>query len=708
MPKPKHDTSPLLRGVIIASLVTTPGLNAQENDREDLEEITIRGESVDSDNETGSRLGLTDMETPATVEIIDGDTIRERLDTSILEAVTRSAGFTNDAHHAEGGQDIAARGFHTQGTVTKLFDGTNYYNAWNTISFPFDTWSVERIEVLKGPSSVLYGEGGIGGAYNVIPKRPQQEPSGDMRVSIGEDATRFIGVGLTGGLNDSLAYRLDYSNNRSDNWVDRAESETEMISASLLWQVNENFSLTARYDQGDQEPMRYSGTPLVNGDFPSELVKSNYDVSDGIIRHKDGAIRIKADWSVSERLFMQSELYRLDSDRYWRTLDWFDYDRAAGTVSRGNPGIFGHNVEHDGFRTNFVFDAGDGERKLRTSLGFESNDITFKRAVNFGGGNPNGQDWVNDRDVVDAFNFNPRLFSDLTASVARTETVSDAAQVAILAEGQIGLTESLTLVLGLRHEDVVTDFNDISNPPPFDQDVDALTGRAGLVFDLGDTTVLYAQYATGATHPSGSIVRVVKRNRELGFTETELIEVGIKQGLLDDRLHWTVALFDIVKNDLIEDHPDSADRDAKIVIPEKTSAGVEFSLTYAATNALKLTANAALVDVDRTVSGGFWGGDVEAPEATYNLGLAWAPLDRLQLLADARYVGERWNPDNTMPPYMVVDTSARWRFNEDLSIALRIDNLFDELYASSPYYLADMWLVGKPRTCNVSLDYRFF
>ena len=147
---------------------------------------------------------------------------------------------------------------------------------------------------------------------------------------------------------------------------------------------------------------------------------------------------------------------------------------------------------------------------------------------------------MNDRDVVDAF------------SVARTETISDAAQVAIFAEGQIGLTESLTLVLGLRHEDVVTDFNDISNPPPFDQDVDALTGRAGLVFDLSDTTVLYAQYATGATHPSGSIVRVVKRNREWGFTETELIEVGIKQGLLDDRLHWTVALFDIVKNDLIE------------------------------------------------------------------------------------------------------------------------------------------------------------
>ena len=671
-----------------------------------IEEVIVLG--VNTDNDTGSRLGLTVMETPATVEVIDGDTIRERLDTSILEAVTRSAGFTNDAHHAEGGQDVAARGFHTQGTVTKLFDGTNYYNAWNTISFPFDTWGVERIEVLKGPSSVLYGEGGIGGAYNVIPKRPQQEHSGDMRLSVGEDDTHFIGVSLTGGLTDSLAYRLDYSNNQSDNWVDRADSETEMISASLLWQVTEDLSLTASYDYGDQEPMRYSGTPLVDGDFPSELLKSNYDVRDGVIRHEDSVARIKADWNISESLSMQSEVYRLESERYWRTVDWYDYDRAAGTVMRGNPGIFAHDVEHDGFRTNFVFDAGNGERKLKTSLGFEVNDLTFERAVNFGGGNPNGQDWVNDRDVVDAFNFNPRLFSDLTSSVARTETISDATQFAVFAEGQIGLTESLTLVLGLRHEDVETDFSDISNPPPFDQNVDALTGRAGLVFDLSDTSVLYAQYATGATHPSGSIVRVVKRNRELDFTKTELIEVGIKQSLLDNRLHWTLALFDIVKNDLLEDDPDSADRDAKIVIPEKTSQGVELSLTYAPTNALKLTANAAFVDVDRTVSGGFWGGDVEAPEETYNLGLAWAPLDRLQLLADARYVGKRWNPDNSIPSYTVVDASAHWHFNEDLSIALRIDNVFDELYASSPYYLADAWLVGKPRTFHLSIDYRFF
>ena len=706
MIKTKKNISSLLLGVFIATLVTTAGLHAQESDSVYLEKITIHGERIHTDNETGSRLGLTAMETPATVEIIEGDTIRERMDTSVMEAVTRSAGFTNDAHHAEGGSDIAAKGFHGQETVTKMFDGTNYYNAFNTITFPFDTWGIERIEVLKGPASVLYGEGGIGGAYNVIPKRPQQEPSGNLRITTGEDDTRFIGVGLTGGLTDNLAYRLDYSNNQSDNWVERGDSETEMISASLLWQVSKDFSLTARYDWGEQEPMRYSGTPLVDGDFPSELLKKNYDVSDAVIRHKESAARIKADWNISERLFMQSELYRLDSDRLWRTLDWFRYNRDENEVRRDSPLVIAHDIEHNGFRTNFVFDASDGGRKLKTSLGFEINDVTFKRPTNFGSGNPNGVDWANDYDVVDPFNFNPGVFSDLTSAVTRTEIISDVAQYAVFAEGQVDLTESLTLVLGLRHEDVETDYNDISNPPTFDQNVDELTGRAGLVFDMNDTTALYAQYTTGATHPTGGIVKVNSQNRKADFTETEQVEVGIKQSLLDNRLHWTLALFDIVKNDLVEDDPNSDNPDDRIVIPEKTSEGVELSLTYAPTSTLKLTANGSLVDVENTVSAG--GANVEAPEETYNLGVAWAPLDKLQLLADARYVGKRYHPVTPIPSYTVVDTSARWHFNQDLSIVMRVDNVFDELYASAAYYWNDMWIVGKPRTYNLSLDYRFF
>ena len=720
----------LLPALLLATLATTAGLGAEENTtaRQPASEsdevaavdattdggaqdettvtdrITVYGTPVSTVSETGSRLELTVMETPATVDIIDGDTIRERLDTNVMEAVTRSAGFTNDGHPGNGSQNMAARGFRGQGTVTKMFDGTNYYNAFNTLTFPFDTWGIERIEVLKGPSSVLYGEGGIGGAYNVIPKRPQQDPSGELRVSVGENDTRFLGLGLTGGLADNVAYRLDYSNNQSDNWVDRGDSKTEMISASLLWQVTDDFSLTGRYDRGDQEPMRYFGTPLVDGAFPTELIETNFDVTDGSIRYQDGVARIRADWNISGRLSMQSELYRLTSDRFWKTLDYFQYDRPSATVNRSSPLVIGHDIEHEGFRTNFVLDTGNDVRRVKTSAGFEINDLTFARATNFGGANPNGVDWNNDFDVVNAFNFEPGLFTDITDAEHRTEIISDVAQLAVFAESQIDLTGSLTLVLGLRHEDVETDYEDVSNPPIFDQGVDALTGRAGLTLDLRDDTVLYGQYTTGATHPSNSIVQTTARNREVDFIRSEQVEVGIKQQLLDRRFSWSAALFDIVKNNLIEDDPDSLNPEDVIVIPEQTSQGVEFSLTAALADALTLTATGVLLDAETDT------GDTprEVPEETFNLGLVWTPLGELQFSADARYVGERAHPDNPIPSYTVVDASARWRFNEDLSVAVRVDNVLDELYAVSAYYWPNTWLVGKPRTVSLTLDYDFF
>ena len=694
----------LLPGVLTAALAATAPLHAQQSETTDFEEIAIYGERIDSDSATGSRLALTVMETPATVDIIDGDIIRERMDTSVMEAVTRSAGFTNDGHPGNGSQNIAARGFRGQGTVTKLFDSSNYYTAFNTITFPFDTWGVERIEVLKGPSSVLYGEGGIGGAFNVIPKRPQQERASDVRVSIGEDNTRFIGLGLTGGLSDNLAYRLDYSNNQSDNWVDRGDSRTQMASASLRWQVTADFSLTARYDYGDQEPMRYFGTPLVDGAFPGELLESNFDISDGEVRYEDGAVRVQADWNISERLSMQSELYRLNSDRYWKTLDFYEYDPAASLVNRSSPLVIAHDIAHNGFRTNFVFDAGDAGRKLKTSVGLEFNDVAFARATNFGSANPNAVDFANDADVVNAFNFNPGLFADITSAVPRTEIFSDVAQFAIFAESQIGLTDSLALVLGLRHEDADTDYNDVSSPPVFGQSADALTGRAGLVYDLNENTALYGQYATGATHPSNSIVQTRPSHRQADFITSEQVEVGIKQSLLDDRLHWTLAWFDIVKNDLIEDDPDSINPDDVVFIPEQTSRGVEISLSYLLTDALILTGSGTSLNAE-TDTGATPNG---IPEDTYNLGLAWSPLDRLQLLADARYVGKRAHPSNPIPSYTVVDASARWRHSEDLSVALRIDNAFDETYAVTEYYYPNTWLVGKPRTVSLTLDYRFF
>lgn len=650
---------------------------------------------------TGSRLGLTIMETPASVDLISGDTIRERLDTSVIEAVTRSAGFSNEANPGNGGQSIAARGFRGQGSVTKLFDGTNYYTAAGTLTFPFDTWGIERIEILKGPSSVLYGEGGIGGAINVIPKTPERERGGKLRVSAGEDDTTFVGVDLTGPLTDTLAYRLNYSNSQSDNWVRNGDSDTDMLSLALRWDVNEDLTLNLRYDDGDQEPMRYFGIPVVDGRITGDFKDENFNVGDARISYQDKALRLKAQWRISDTVSMHSEVYRLETERFWKNAEFYSFDSNTGLVDRFDPLVLGHDMEHDGLRTNFTFNNHLAGLALRSSLGFEVNKIDFSRPSNFGPANPNPIDWPNDFDTIDPDNFDPGTLSELTDADVLPDNVSDVDQYALFGEAHLQLTDQLAIVTGLRYEDVETDYTRFGQAP-IHQTLDEITGRLGLVFDVTDDTVLYAQYATGATHPSNSIVTASASNREADFIKSEQIEVGLKQRLLDGRLWWTAALFDIVKNDLVEDDPDSGNPNDLIIIPEQSSKGAELGLNFQVNRYLQVHANGTLLeaDTDAGVAPNY------VPEKTANLGFQLAIWDRITFIADARYVGERFHPAIPIPSYTVVDTSARVDLGDQLSLTVKADNVFDERYASAPY-TSSTWLVGKPRTVSVTADYSF-
>lgn len=664
-----------------------------------MEELLVYGTQGRVEADTGSRLGLSVLETPATVDVIDGNAIRARIDTSVIDAVTRSAGFTNESNPGNGHSSIAARGFSGQETVTKLYDGTNYYTAAGTITFPFDTWGVERVEVLKGPSSVLYGEGGIGGAINIIPRRPQHERSGDVRLIMGENNTTFVGLDYTDGITDALAYRLDFSKSQSDNWVNDGESDSEMFSFALRWDISDDLALSARYDWGDQSPMRYFGIPVANGDFVREFVGSNFNVADAEVRYEDDSIRVRADWRASDTMSLQAELFRLSTDRWWSNSEYYSYDATTRLVDRFDPLVIGHDMEHTGVRANLR--VSPRESRLNASIGFEANDISFMRPTNFGPANPDPIDFGNDFDTVDPFDFRPGTLLDLTDAPVLLDNLSDVSQYALFGEAQFGINDRLDLVAALRYDDFQTDHTRLGQPP-IDQDADSLTGRIGLVFALSDDTALYGQYGTGATHPSSSIVTASASNREAELIESEQIEIGIKHQAAGSGLQWTIAVFDITKNNLIEDDPDSGDPDDLIVIPEQTSQGLEIGFSFAATDNWVFYGNLAALDAETNT------GETPTyvPETTYNVGFAWSAGESFRIITDARYVGERFHGARPIPSYVVVDASAHVALGSDLGLTLKADNLFDELYASSSYY-SDTWLVGKPRTWSVAIDYRF-
>ncbi|WP_373929111.1 TonB-dependent receptor plug domain-containing protein [Sphingomonas aerolata] len=197
----------LLSRLALAGAILSPVFAAQVHAQSvpdpDTKDILIVGQhaqdTLTTPNGTGSRLGLTPLETPATISVIDGATIRARGDLSVIDATSRAPGISNAGNPGNGGTALAARGFSGQGSVLQLIDGIRLFPAAGTITFPTDPWMVERIDILSGPASVLYGQGALGGAVNVVMRKPDtQQTHVEGEIGYGSQDSFHLAAGAGG------------------------------------------------------------------------------------------------------------------------------------------------------------------------------------------------------------------------------------------------------------------------------------------------------------------------------------------------------------------------------------------------------------------------------------------------------------------------------------------------------------------------------
>ena len=305
-------------------------------------------------NATASRLGLTPLETPATITSLDGETIRARGDQSIVDAQSRAPGIASVANPGNGGTALSARGFSGQGSVLQLIDGVRLFPAAGTITFPTDPWMVERIDVLSGPASVLYGQGALGGAVNVVMRKPSERTEGQAEIGYGAQNSLRAAAGIGGPVSDTLSYRLDASYRRSDGYVDRGDSRSFALSGTLLWKPSPTLAVTVRGDHGDQRPTPYFGTPLIDGRLDLRVRERNYNVGDGRMRFRDDRASVQVDWAPSAAVSVSNIAYYLTSDRFWRNLENYCWVGVSGTCADGSTGLPGtirrssnYGIRHD-------------------------------------------------------------------------------------------------------------------------------------------------------------------------------------------------------------------------------------------------------------------------------------------------------------------------------------------------------------------------
>lgn len=666
--------------------------------------IPSNGLSLKSGSTAASRLGLSILDIPASVSIIDREAFAIKGDFSSLAAVTRATGFAASASPGNGGSSTSVRGFSGHSSIVNTYDGTRLYVGAGTVSFPADTWTVDRIEVLRGPGSVINGVGAIGATVNYVPRKPFfDDIRNEVDVTYGSDDLQRYAVDSGGQLSSRTAYRLAAVYNDTDGYVDRDDQERKAITGSLQFDLNEDLQLILSVDYADTEASTYFGTPLVNGGVPNDIRNNNYNISDSVVEYEDTWPRLHVEWQINDIARLRSDTFYMDAKRHWRNVEEYYYNDGNGMVDR----LFYLEIQHKqqqlGNRSDVLFDFKAGGMHNRLSVGAEVNQIDFRHTNN----SP-----YNGETPVDLLNPVPGSWADGAVSETTRDYDSDALQYAVFVDNVLEINESWHLVAGIRQDEIDYERKDVARSngqtaANLNTDYSGTSWRLGGVYKPNENTSIYAQYST-AQDGIQSLLTI--SNPDLDLADGEQYEVGFKQQLLQGRLDYTISLYDISKDNLISSDPGGVQRQ----IGKQSSRGAEFELYWLPLDVLSVQINMAYSDPEykEFVSGSNdYGGNTPngVPEKTGNLWLTWQILPDWAIAGGARYVDDRYlNNANTakLPDYTVYDATLQWQATESLGFALRGKNLSDTNdYVLSSY--GDQWILGDGRTVEFGANYVF-
>ena len=704
--------------------------SAQSAPAAQLDPVTVQGRrdsdllQLDSPTAgTATRLGLTPRETPASVEILTQDTMQQRGSRTFTEALRTAPGVTGgDPPSAP--TTISIRGFTN---VLFLYDGVRTSGA-GTVNRIEDTWNYDRIEILKGASSVLFGDTAIGGIVNFVTKRPDRtRESREAYLSYGSHGSFRAAAGLGGPIGDSTAYRLDYSHDDFRNGtVLRDGQRVDHLTSGLAFDLGPDTRLDLSLDYLHDDNQGYFGTPLVPASFATEptsvvstpdgrvidrrIVHNNYDTTDNVnssstyTLHARLTQRLAADWTL------HNEITANHADRTFKNSESAVFF-APNLITRDQT-----LITH---AQRYLFDRIDASQHgslfghdNRVVVGAEIGKTDFDSMRRFSDTTPGTQASLRVPALdpgITYFNENPALS---TGGGNRVDTTSDVRNLAAFAEDSLKVLPSLTVVTGLRYDHIEVDRSlkdlNLGTFTPFSTRYHSTSYRIGGVYEVDADSNVYAQY-TNATIPVTTLFLLSAGSAPFPLSKGKQVEVGFKQSLFERRFEWTAAVYHIgLQNALSRDenNPNVTVNNGK-----QSSRGIELSAAWRPTSQMTVAGNFAALRAkfDSLIEAGgisrVGNRPPNVPERVANLfanyQLSGLPVD---LYLGVNHTGSMFT-DNAnqiqINGYTTADAAVNYRNGPGL-YTFRVRNLTDKLYATYGGRAASQVLIAPQRTFEVS------
>lgn len=662
------------------TLSVVPGVAPVSEDEE--LEITVtaeRGEAnynpTNSSTATGTDTPLRDV--PLSVQVIPKEVLEDRNVKELGDALETAGGVVPAGRRGTSvfGPNFLIRGF----PVSRGFfrDGVTTFSL-----SPLSTNDIERVEILKGPASVLFGQGDPGGIINLVSKKPLDEPFYEISGTVGSFDTYRGAVDLSGPLSASknVKYRLNLSYENYGSFRDFVDGERLIISPIITWDIRPDTSLDIFGQYAYNRETIDNGIPAV-GNGIVDIPRSRFLGEDfGEFSQNEFKLgyRLKHDfnddWSV--RNTVQYQQYK--PRRFAPLFDSFD--EVTGDLERN--AYFAGGTYHRFFANAEVtgrFKTGSIQHQVLAGVEYRHDAETpeFRLGISYPSINV----------------FNPVYTGVPYPRVTNFFRDDNVDTISVYLQDQIEIVPQLKVLAGLRYDyvdqfrtvrDIRTDVN--SPREDFELRDSAFTPRFGVVYQPIEPVSLYASYTTSFDPSFGA-----SRNSDGSVFEPETgrqFEVGVKADL-SDRLSLTLAAFDIRRQNV--NTPDPNNPDFSLQTGEVASRGFELNLGGEVLPGWNITGAYTYLDTfvsqDNTDIVGNKLPNV--PENQFSLWTTYeiqrGSLEGLGLGLGLFYVDDRQGDlDNTftLPSYFRTDAALFYK-RDNWRVQLNFENLFDIEYFTS-------------------------
>lgn len=635
------------------------------------------------------------IETPQSISVITADRIRDQGSLTIQDSLRYVSGMRGEAYGFDSRGDFSlVRGVSPTIFLDGLQQSVGSYT--NTRTDPF---TLERVEVIKGPSSMLYGQSSVGGLLNLVSKRPQAERRNELQLQYGSFDRKQIAFDSTGPLDDdgTLLYRVVAIGRDSQTQVDHTKDNRLVFMPSLTWRPNEQFEWTlmanVQKDDGGTTSgfLPHRGTVLSApyGEIGSERFVSEpgfdeYDTEQKALTSQM-SWRLDETWTLRQNLRWQKSKVSYQTMYGWPPVLGAD-DRTVNRVwSVSKPEVTIWTADH---QAESRFDTGALQHTLLMGVDYR-HAVTDSRSA---------------RGVATPLDLYDPVYGTFDPSGITLSDVPQqrAVQKGLYVQDQVRLDKWL-MTLGLRKDWAETRVEDGNR-----QKDDAVTGRVGLTYLFDNGVAPYISYSESFTPIIGLNTITQQSYKPL---EGEQWELGIKYQPVGSNTLLTAAVFDLREKN--RQMPDPANPLSTIQAGEARVQGLELEGLVEVDPNWDLIATYSYLDSEVAKGPPAQQGKriASVPEHMASLWsqhrFSVAGISGFSAGAGVRYVGASWDGTDSLktPSTTLFDAMLGYAY-QDWSFTLTATNLEDETYYTTCLSRGDCF-TGNRRTVVATASYSF-